>query len=212
MSVMNAILNNMYDQNSIQRESESKVRFITSKKDFIIELERQEISNSNFQLENANCYTCSVIIRDRISNNILLKLDFNINQILIILDNLNSYFIGGDNLFDLNLISNVINSSNMSSTFSLTVYHNYDTYDKQIEDFIHVLEIDENNSFYNSSIPRFKIDFFTNDLLTLMDLMYFTFLIDVVSTEEIYAQSEVSTIDYGVLYGQFECENQIKNN
>ena len=212
MNTENLILSNMYIQGYLRKGCENMATMISTKKDYMIEM---CVSNYTF-IDNmkSNYYICIFRFKDSLGNP-LFELHLNEVQVLIMLDNINEYF-SCERLFDLRLVSD-IKSLTPGITNSINIFHNYDTYNKETEDFMHILEIQEYNSYNETYFNRLRIEMSSEDMEALSNVIYFVFLLDVdenVEFSDTFREANLSNIDYELLdslyfdYKRRESNNQ----
>lgn len=181
--MINAIIKNMVDQGSVKK-GESMATVISTKKDYVIELERKDISNFNMiAYTNSGCYyICILRFKDKMGQ-LLLELHLNELQVLRMIDNINEYFSAGWQLFDLCLLSDIM-SLQPGVTDSINIFHNYDTFIESESDYMHILEVKEYNKYTESMVNRLRIEMSQEDMEALCNVLYFIFLIDIDETVE----------------------------
>lgn len=131
-------------------------RFTTLNNDYIIEMERED--NKVYRFENSFNYLCKFHIKNNLD---ILVLDILLNEkdIYVLLDSIYSYI--EFNMHEISIpVSNYL--------FNFERYYNLIT-----------LSIIECNNMYHSAITRIKTDFNDEKLSEFIDLLYFTFLIDI---------------------------------
>ena len=155
INIDNLILKNIYSFSNL-REDNTMTRFTTLDNDYIIEMERED--NKVYRFENSFNYLCKFHIKNNLD---ILVLDILLNEkdIYVLLDSIYSYI-------EFNMIEISIPVSNYLFNF------------ERINNIIN-LSIVECNNFYKTNITRVKIDFNDDKLSQFIDLLYFTFLIDI---------------------------------
>lgn len=155
INIDNLILKNIYSFSNL-REDNTMTRFTTLNNDYIIEMERED--NKVYRFENSFNYLCKFHIKNNLD---ILVLDILLNEkdIYVLLDSIYSFI-----EFNMHEIS--IPVSNYLFNF------------ERINNIIN-LSIVECNNFYKTNITRVKIDFNDDKLYQFIDLLYFTFLIDI---------------------------------
>lgn len=131
-------------------------RFTTLDNDYIIEMEREE--NKVYRFEDTFNYLCKFHIKNNL-NTLILDILLNEKDIYVLLDSIYSYI-------EFNMKEISIPVSNY--LFNFERYYNLIT-----------LSIIECNNMYHSAITRIKTDFNDEKLSEFIDLIYFTFLIDI---------------------------------
>ena len=155
INIDNLILKNIYSFSNL-REDNTMTRFTTLNNDYIIEMERED--NKVYRFENSFNYLCKFHIKNNLDIPVLDIL-LNEKDIYVLLDSIYSYI-------EFNMIEISIPVSNYLFNF------------ERINNIIN-LSIVECNNFYKTNITRVKIDFNDDKLSQFIDLLYFTFLIDI---------------------------------
>ena len=155
INIDNLILKNIYSFSNL-REDNTMTRFTTLDNDYIIEMEREE--NKVYRFEDTFNYLCKFHIKNNL-NTLILDILLNEKDIYVLLDSIYSFI-----EFNMHEIS--IPVSNYLFNF------------ERINNLI-TLSIIECNNFYKTNITRVKIDFNDDKLSQFIDLLYFTFLIDI---------------------------------
>ena len=155
INIDNLILKNIYSFSNL-REDNTMTRFTTLNNDYIIEMERED--NKVYRFENSFNYLCKFHIKNNL-NTLILDILLNEKDIYVLLDSIYSYI-------EFNMIEISIPVSNYLFNF------------ERINNIIN-LSIVECNNFYKTNITRVKIDFNDDKLSQFIDLLYFTFLIDI---------------------------------
>lgn len=155
INIDNLILKNIYSFSNL-KEDNSMTRFITLNNDYIIEMERE--NNKVYRFENSFNYLCKFHIKNDL-NTLVLDILLNEKDIYVLLDSIYSFI-------EFNMKEISIPVSNYLFNF------------ERINNIIN-LSIVECNNFYRTNITRIKIDFNDDKLSQFIDLLYFTFLIDI---------------------------------
>lgn len=155
INIDNLILKNIYSFSNL-REDNTMTRFTTLNNDYIIEMERED--NKVYRFENSFNYLCKFHIKNNL-NTLILDILLNEKDIYVLLDSIYSYI-------EFNMKEISIPVSNYIFNF------------ERINNIIN-LSIVECNNFYKTNITRVKIDFNDDKLSQFIDLLYFTFLIDI---------------------------------
>ena len=155
INIDNLILKNIYNFSNL-KEDNTMTRFTTLNNDYIIEMERED--NKVYRFENSFNYLCKFHIKNNL-NTLILDILLNEKDIYVLLDSIYSYI-------EFNMIEISIPVSNYLFNF------------ERINNIIN-LSIVECNNFYKTNITRVKIDFNDDKLSQFIDLLYFTFLIDI---------------------------------
>lgn len=155
INIDNLILKNIYSFSNL-REDNTMTRFTTLDNDYIIEMEREE--NKVYRFEDTFNYLCKFHIKNNL-NTLILDILLNEKDIYVLLDSIYSYI-------EFNMKEISIPVSNY--LFNFERYYNLIT-----------LSIIECNNMYHSAITRIKTDFNDEKLSEFIDLIYFTFLIDI---------------------------------
>lgn len=155
INIDNLILKNIYSFSNL-REDNTMTRFTTLNNDYIIEMERED--NKVYRFENSFNYLCKFHIKNNL-NTLILDILLNEKDIYVLLDSIYSYI-------EFNMKEISIPVSNYLFNF------------ERINNIIN-LSIVECNNFYKTNITRVKIDFNDDKLSQFIDLLYFTFLIDI---------------------------------
>lgn len=161
-------LKNMYLANLIDKEDKPDMAiFKTINNDYIIELERKEVSIWNE--DNNYKYLCTFIFKNSIGIPIL-QLTTSEEYIKNLLDVIYNYI--EFNMFD---IFTEFNGSNLNTNyFSFRFQKDTDNSDNDI------LTVYQSNLYdHNQLIPRIKIEFNSESLADFLNLIYFIFLIDI---------------------------------
>ena len=154
---INTFLLNLYNANIMRKEEVA--RFKSKNKDYLIELTREPAqlwyTDTSFK------FLCKLSFKNNLGIEVL-KLVFNENDIYILIDNLNSFY----NLkIDEITIPALISNGN-SYTFIFNKVN-----DNNNSCIMRIIE--------NDCINRVTIEFDINSFLDFVDLMFFTFIVDI---------------------------------
>jgi len=176
--IMNAILKNMINQGSVLK-GDSMASIISTRKDYVIELERKDISNYNLiSGTSGNLYICILRFKDNMGR-VILELHLNEIQALRMIDGINEYFSNSYSLTDMVLLSDILTiESGITDSICIT----YAGFDERINEFIYVLEVKEYNKNNEMVINRLRIEMDQDKLEALCNVMYFIYLIDIDET------------------------------
>lgn len=148
--------------------------FNTINKDYIIELTRKD-----FKLWNTNKsfkYLCKILFKNNL-NIPLLEITTNEESIFNIIDCLNQFL-------EFNMGDIVIPINNMSTSLTQFIFKLERDFSGNMKNSI-IFAVGEYNSYHQQMIDRIKIQFDEESLYNFMDIMYFSFLIDIDSNRDI---------------------------
>lgn len=170
------LLYNMYDMGAIKKENMAEFKT----KDIIIKLERKDAQL--WYTDTSYKYLCIITFIDRLTNREILKLSLNEIDVFILTDGYENYMESLE--IDIgSLLTPMIHSTIDNSKYYFCMNNKTETtYDDL---YLIVYQYNPEN---NTTLKRLQILLSTNELIDLFDLIYFTFLIDIVSNnfESIY--------------------------
>ena len=166
MNTENVILSNMYYQGTVKHENMARLKL----KDFIIELNREEVQTTflNIQYE----YRCNIVFKDLLGRPIR-ALSLNENQARILVDNISTFVY--DEYTELNCLGD-ISSTNIAETYGIRL-----SATEVNGDFSVLFQVICYNNVLNTSFPVISTVMSLEELDKFCDLMFFIFLVDLVS-------------------------------
>ena len=170
------LLHNMYDMGAIKKETMAEFKT----KDIIIKLERKDAQL--WYTDTSYKYLCIITFIDRLTNREILKLSLSEIDVFVLMDNYDNYMETLDIDYG-SLLTPMIYSAIDNSKY----YFSLDNKTETSYDDLYLI-VYQYNPENNTTLKRIQILLGTNELIDLFDLIYFTFLIDMVSNnfESIY--------------------------
>lgn len=159
----------MYHAGLLKVKDNEMASIKTTNKDYTLELIRNK--SSIWNTENSFKYLCKISFKNNLN---ILVLDLILSEIDVfcLVDSVYSFI--EFNMFDISIPCYSSKNINLNNyTISLKRIQNYPKDDNI------VLSIDEYNSIYNYSITRLQTIIDESNLIDILDLIYFIFLIDI---------------------------------
>lgn len=154
---------NLYNSGLVKQDEVTTSELISTNNDYKIILQRKDAKL--WYSDNSFKFICKFNFKDIIGNSIF-EIILNELDIFCLLDNMYQFL--EFNMSDFFTSFNY-NGKNYIFKFEKS-FHNKDNY---------IMTIFENNNIFNYKLDRIRIEFDENKLLEFVDLIYFTFLIDV---------------------------------
>lgn len=155
-------LMNLYQNGSINKGDNISTSFESLNKDYYINFNRK--NTSLWINDNSYKYQCEIIFKNNL-NIELLKITINEEDVIRLLDSVYTYM--EFNMPDINIFLN-------SYSFN---YNDYVFSFKNINNKIFLI-VNDFNKIYKITIPKFNIEFNEDKLDEFLELLYYTFLID----------------------------------
>ena len=167
-----SILNNMYFQGTVPHTNVNSLKT----KDYIIEIERQEVTKTFFDIQYV--YRCILRFKDLLGR-VVCELVFSEAQAQVLIDNISTFIC--DNYTTMYALNN-ITLSGTTSTESYSIFLK-ETENKD-KDFCVLLQLICTNSVLQTTFPKFTATLELDELDNLCNIMFFVYLIDLVSERQ----------------------------
>ena len=160
------IINNMYYQGTVNKSDMAHIQL----RDFYVEIIREDVEKTFFNIQ--YYYICRIVFKDLLGR-IVREIVLNENQARILLDNMSTFIY--DNYTELVCLSD-ITSTNIAETYGFKL-----SATEENGDFCVLFQVICYNSVLGTSFPVISTVMSLDELDKLTDIMYFIFLIDLVS-------------------------------
>lgn len=170
MSSEYSIINNMYFQGTVKHSNSNNLRV----KDCIIEIERQEVNKEFFDLQYR--YRCTLKFKDLLGR-VIREVSFSEMQAQILIDNINTFVY--DNYANMYVLTGITGSSSVE-TYSIFLKES----ENKDNDFCVILQLLCNNAVLQQTFPIFTVTLDLQELDDLLNVMFFVYLIDLVSERQ----------------------------